>query len=63
MSKKCTPKCPYFPNIVVTQKDWVYDEKLGYKTLIKEKKLCCNFDGEPIDGERKCPWKKRDQIE
>ena len=59
MDKKthlCTVKCPYFPDMELSEQDWIFDEKKNYKVRKNPKVFKCLYDGKPIDWNKQCDY-------
>lgn len=53
---ECTPKCPYFPDMSLSEQDWIFDAEKNYKIRKKTKVFKCLYTGEPIDWHKKCDY-------
>lgn len=59
MNKKthnCTINCPYFPDMNLSEHEWVFDNNKNYKVRKNPKVFKCLYDGEPIDWSKECEY-------
>ena len=61
---KCTPNCPYFPDMSIKEGDWIWDSILPYIKRRREKKdFRCGYDNHLIDWQIDCPKKMHNTKE
>lgn len=52
----CTPRCPYFPDMNLSEQEWTYDAEKYYKVRKRQKIFKCLYDGEPINWSKECSY-------